>query len=50
VKVVDWEQRAPEIAGELSKGDGQVHLSTKKAKIFYTNLLLEALGKPTLEG
>jgi peptidoglycan/LPS O-acetylase OafA/YrhL len=48
VKVLDWEQRAAEISGELSRSDGGVHLSTDHAKQFYANLIFEAIGRPDL--
>jgi peptidoglycan/LPS O-acetylase OafA/YrhL len=48
VKIVDWEQRAQEIAGDLSPGDGGVHLYNAHAMNFYTNLILEAVGKPAI--
>ena len=47
VLVVDWEARAAEIEGELSASDGRIHLSTQRAKDFYTNLILQGLGRPT---
>ncbi len=44
VKVLDWEAAAVDIEGELSASDGRIHLSTQKAKDFYTSLILQALG------
>ncbi len=48
VKVIDWEQQAAAIEGELSRSDGGVHLSTALAKQFYANLIFDAIGRPDL--
>ena len=45
VVVLDWEARAAEIADHLSN-DG-IHLSDDKAKTFYRDIVLQALGLPT---
>ncbi len=49
VKVVDWELEAQQVADELSKSDGGVHLSTNHAKQFYANLIFDAIGRPDLK-
>ena len=49
VKVVDWELEAQQVADELSKSDGGVHLSTTHAKQFYANLIFDAIGRPDLK-
>ena len=48
VRVIDWEQRAAEVAGDLSQADGGVHLNSANAVKFYTNLILAELGKPLI--
>ncbi len=48
VKVVDWEVASQMVAGELSKSDGGIHLSTANAKQFYANLIVDAIGRPDL--
>ena len=45
VVVLDWEARAAEVADHLSN-DG-IHLSDDKAKTFYRDIVLQALGLPT---
>ena len=49
VKVVDWEAESQQIANELSRSDGGIHLSTAHAKQFYANLIFDAIGRPDLE-
>ncbi len=48
VGVIDWELLAPQIEAELSKSDGGVHLNSGTAVRFYANMILSALGKPTI--
>ena len=48
VQVIDWEQEAQKIIGELSKSDGGVHLDSATAVKFYTNMILAAAGRPTI--
>ena len=48
VSIIDWESLAPQIAADLSKSDGGVHLNSGKAVRFYANMILSALGKPTV--
>ncbi len=43
VEVIDWETLSAEIAGELSPGDGGVHLGTAAAIDFYTHMVLDAI-------
>ncbi|MBK5332897.1 MAG: acyltransferase [Ilumatobacteraceae bacterium] len=48
VVVLDWQTRAAEVADHLSNNvDGGVHLSDDKAKQFYRDIILDALGLPT---
>jgi hypothetical protein len=49
VKVVDWEAESQQIANELSRSDGGIHLSTAHAKQFYANLIFDAIGRPDLK-
>ena len=48
VRVIDWDQEAQKIIGELSKSDGGVHLDSATAVKFYTNMILAAAGRPTI--
>jgi peptidoglycan/LPS O-acetylase OafA/YrhL len=48
VTIIDWEAMAPQIEGELSKSDGGIHLNSGTAVRFYANMILSALGKPTV--
>ena len=48
VGVIDWEALAPQIEAELSKSDGGIHLNSGTAVRFYANMILSALGKPTV--
>ena len=48
VAIIDWEKVAPQIEGELSKSDGGIHLNSGTAVRFYANMILSALGKPTV--
>ena len=49
VKVIDWNGRAAEIAGELSKSDGGAHLRTTKAMQFYANMIFDNIGRSDLD-
>jgi peptidoglycan/LPS O-acetylase OafA/YrhL len=44
VKILDWEARAVEVESGLTSSDGGIHLYTDSSRVFYTNLILEALG------
>ena len=48
VTVVDWEAESANVAGELSRSDGGIHLSTSHAKQFYANLIFFAIGRADL--
>ncbi|MCU1368460.1 MAG: putative acyltransferase [Ilumatobacteraceae bacterium] len=48
VTVVDWATAGQEIDDHLSASDGRVHLNDGTAARFYTNLILSAIGKPTI--
>jgi hypothetical protein len=48
VTIIDWEFLAPQIEGELSKADGGIHLNSVAAVRFYANMILSAIGKPTI--
>ena len=48
VLVADWEVESAQVAGELSRSDGGIHLATAHAKQFYANLVFNAIGRPDL--
>lgn len=46
VTIIDWEGDAEQVAADLSKSDGGVHLEKGPAIRFYANLILGAVGLP----
>ncbi|MCU1390986.1 MAG: putative acyltransferase [Ilumatobacteraceae bacterium] len=48
VQIIDWANRATEIEAHLSESDGRVHLTDGTAARFYANLILSAVGLPTI--
>ena len=48
VTIIDWEAASAGIAGELSRSDGGIHLSTANAKQYYANMIFQAIGRPDL--
>ena len=49
VHVIDWKGRSAEIADQLSKEDGGVHLRGTKAQQFYANMIFDNIGRSELD-
>ncbi len=49
VHVIDWKGRSAEIADQLSKEDGGVHLRGTKAQQFYANMIFDNIGRSDLD-